>query len=335
MMRWLAAALCAMATMAKGQNSSCGPVRVTYDHAGFGNAFDVLFAAFHWARRCNSRIEIVGDEQDRLRRICERLTCAGANVVANHTCHPGCPPPLMTWKQTPSSAYVQTLGRYANPSVDASVFVPARSGAWLAPLRCRGPNSAARQAAGAAHPFPNAAHIRSIRYDFERPPATVAADKENRTHDSPTAGLAENSAAGWARLAKQAHGRGQRGGDVYIASDNAPARDALAHHLSARNVTACYVPRTPGHSSYHTARADDDQAMTDWWALANADAIIAAEIKCMGKTAESCTPLGQLFVGGSRRSPSASRRGRRFSSFSRTAHRLRQRKQGRLVWVSV
>ena len=102
----LAAVLCAMA---KGQNSSCGPVRVTYDHAGFGNAFDVLFAAFHWARRCNSRVEIVGDESDRLRRICDRLTCAGANVVANHTCHPGCPPPLMTWKQTPSSAYVLSL----------------------------------------------------------------------------------------------------------------------------------------------------------------------------------------------------------------------------------
>ena len=128
MRRLLAAALCAVA---KGQNSSCGPVRVTYDHAGFGNAFDVLFAAFHWARRCNSRVEIVGDESDRLRRICERLTCAGANVVANHTCHPGCPPPLMTWKQTPSSAYVQTLGRYANPTVDASVFAPARGGASL------------------------------------------------------------------------------------------------------------------------------------------------------------------------------------------------------------
>ena len=119
-------------------------------------------------------------------------------------------------------------------------------------------HAAARQAAGAAHPFPNAAHIRSIRYDFERPPATVAVDMENRTHDSPTAGLAENSAAGWARLAGQVQTRGQRGGDVYIASDNAPARNALAHHIVARNnVTACYVPRTPGHSSYHTARADD------------------------------------------------------------------------------
>ena len=131
MRRLLAAALCAMA---KGQNSSCGPVRVSYDHAGFGNAFDVLFVAFNWARRCNSRVEIVGDEQDRLRRICERLTCAGAGVVANGTCPPGCPAPLMTWKQTPSSAYVQTLGRYANPSVDASVFAPARSGAWFAPV---------------------------------------------------------------------------------------------------------------------------------------------------------------------------------------------------------
>ena len=334
MRRLLAAALCAMA---KGQNSSCSPVRASYDHAGFGNAFDVLFVAFHWARRCNSRVEIVGDESDRLRRICERLTCAGPSLVANHTCHPSCPPPLMTWKQTPSSAYIQTLGRYANPSVDSTVLAPARGGAWLAPLECRGPNSAARQAAGAAHPFPNAAHIRSIRYDFERPPETVAADMVNRTHDSPTAGLAENSAAGWARLAGQVQTRGQRGGDVYLASDNAPARNALAQHIAARNnVTACYVPRTPGHSSYHTARADDDQAMTDWWALANADAIIAADIKCMGKTAESCSALGQLFVGGSRRSPSASRRGRRFSSFSRTAHRLRPHgKQGRLVYVSV
>ena len=152
---------------------------------------------------------------DRLRRICERLTCVGASVVANGTdheggkascppgcpgprtsCPPGCPAPRITWKQTPSSAYVQTLGRDAQPSVDASVFVPARGGAWLAPLECRGPNAALRRAAGAAQPFPNAAHIRSIRYDFERPPETVAADMVNRTHDSPTAGLAENSAAG-------------------------------------------------------------------------------------------------------------------------------------------
>ena len=347
MRRLLAAALCAMA---KGQNSSCGPVRASYDHAGFGNAFDVLFVAFHWARRCNSRVEIVGDESDRLRRICERLTCAGANVVTNHTCHPGCPPPLMTWKQTPSSAYIETLEpsdstarrprsakRRSAAPVDASVFAPAREYAWLSPLECRGPNAAARRAAGAAQPFPNAVHIRSIRYDFERPPATVAADMENRAHDSPSAGLAEDSAAGWARLAGQVQTRGQRGGDVYLASDNAPARNALAHHIAARNnVTACYVPRTPGHSSYHTARADDDHAMTDWWALANADAIIAADIKCMGKKAESCAALGQLFVGGSRRSPSASRRGRRFSSFSRTAHRLRPHgKQGRLVYVSV
>ena len=47
MRRLLAAALCAVA---KGQNSSCGPVRVSYDHAGFGNAFDVLFVAFDWGR---------------------------------------------------------------------------------------------------------------------------------------------------------------------------------------------------------------------------------------------------------------------------------------------
>ncbi len=204
MRRLLAAALCAMA---KGQNSSCGPVRVSYDHAGFGNAFDVLFVAFNWARRCNSRVEIVGDEQDRLRRICERLTCAGAGVVANGTCPPGCPAPLMTWKHTPSSAYIQTLGRYNMPRFDSSVFVPARGGAWLAALTCVGPNAAKRAAAGATRPFTTAAHIRSIRYDFERPPATVAADKENRTHDSPS--LAEDSAAGWTRLAGQVQTRGQ------------------------------------------------------------------------------------------------------------------------------
>ena len=104
MRRLLAAALCAMV---KGQNSSCGPVRASYDHAGFGNAFDVLFVAFDWARRCDSRVEIVGDKLDRLRRICERLTCAGASAAADGTdqavCPPGCPAPLMTWKQTPSS----------------------------------------------------------------------------------------------------------------------------------------------------------------------------------------------------------------------------------------
>ena len=60
---------------------------------------------------------------------------------------------------------------------------------------------------------------------------------------------------------------------------------------------------------YYTARADDDHAMTYWWALANAEAIIAADLKCIGKTADSRTPLGQR------------RRGRRFSSFSRTARR--------------
>ena len=97
----------------------------------------------------------------------------------------------------------------------------------------------------------------------------------------------------------------------------------LAAALAGRNATSCYVPRTPGHSSYYTARADDDQAMTDWWALANAEAIIAADLKCIGKTADSCTPLGQR------------RRGRRFSSFSRTAHRLRLGKKGILVYVSV
>ena len=317
MRRLLAAALCAVA---KGQNSSCGPVRVSYDHAGFGNAFDVLFVAFDWARRCDSRVEIVGDESDRLRRICERLTCADAGVVANGTCPPGCPAPLMTWKHTPSSAYIQTLGRYNIPRFNSSVFVPANGGRWLAPLTCVGPNAAKRVAAGATRPFTTAAHIRSIRYDFERPPATVEADKENRTHDSPS--LAEDSAAGWARLAGQVQTRGQRGGDVYIASDNAPARNALAHHLASLNLTACYVPRTPGHSSYHTE--GDDHAMTDWWALANADAIIAADLKCAGKTAETCTPLGQR------------RRGRRFSSFPRTAHRLRPHgRRGRLVYVSV
>ena len=317
MRRLLAAALCAVA---KGQNSSCGPVRVSYDHAGFGNAFDVLFVAFDWARRCDSRVEIVGDESDRLRRICERLTCADAGVVANGTCPPGCPAPLMTWKHTPSSAYIQTLGRYNIPRFNSSVFVPANGGRWLAPLTCVGPNAAKRVAAGATRPFTTAAHIRSIRYDFERPPATVAADKENRTHEDSST---ENSAAGWARLAGQVQTRGQRGGDVYIASDNAPARNALAAALAGRNATSCYVPRTPGHSSYYTARADDDQAMTDWWALANAEAIIAADLKCMGKTADSCTPLGQR------------RRGRRFSSFSRTAHRLRLGKKGILVYVSV
>jgi len=113
----------------------------------------------------------------------------------------------------------------------------------------------------------------------------------------------------WAHLARRIHGLG----DVFIASDNAPARDELARLVAARNGTACYVPRTPGHSSYATSRANDDHALTDWWALAHARTIYMVGLGCWGPTANSC------------QFKRACEPHCRQSSFSGSAHKLHQR----------
>jgi hypothetical protein len=158
--------------------TACAPVPVVFERSGFGNAFDVLFAAYAWARSCGARVGVVSSETNRVRRICDRLTCAGATGLAPaagadpsyvftggapRACPPGCrgKPPRgkqLLWSRAP---------------VAAASFVPTRGGAWLAALACVGPNATARAAAGvsAARPFATAAHIRSARFDFERPPA--------------------------------------------------------------------------------------------------------------------------------------------------------------------
>ena len=168
----------------------------------------------------------------------------------------------------------------------------------------------------AARPFATAAHIRSARFDFERPPAVVARDRPQRlrregyfNESLPTNAHPRYDADGWAHLARRIHGLG----DVFIASDNAPARDELARLVAARNGTACYVPRTPGHSSYATSRANDDHALTDWWALAHARTIYMVGLGCWGPTANSC------------QFKRACEPHCRQSSFSGSAHKLHQR----------
>ena len=303
--------------------TACAPVPVVFERSGFGNAFDVLFAAYVWARSCGARVGVVSSETNRVRRICDRLTCAGATGLAPaagadpsyvftggapRACPPGCrgKPPRgkqLHWSRAP---------------VAAASFVPTRGGAWLVALACVGPNATARAAAGvsAARPFATAAHIRSARFDFERPPAAVARDRPQRlrregyfNESLPTNAHPRYDADGWAHLARRIHGLG----DVFIASDNAPARDELARLVAARNGTACYVPRTPGHSSYATSRANDDHALTDWWALAHARTIYMVGLGCWGPTANSC------------QFKRACEPHCRQSSFSGSAHKLHQR----------
>ena len=62
--------------------TACAPVPVVFERSGFGNAFDVLFAAYAWARSCGARVGVVSSETNRVRRICDRLTCAGATGLA-------------------------------------------------------------------------------------------------------------------------------------------------------------------------------------------------------------------------------------------------------------
>jgi hypothetical protein len=121
------------------------------------------------------------------------------------------------------------------------------------------------------------------------------------------------NASDWQFLAGAIH----KGGDVFIASDNAPARDELARRIAERGGTACYVGHDDlGHSSYHDSSADDDHAMTDWWTLSRVtDAIVMVSLPCAGKTAISCHYKRGCET---RRGPN----GCRASSFSITARKL-------------
>ena len=102
--------------------TACAPVPVVFERSGFGNAFDVLFAAYVWARSCGARVGVVSSETNRVRRICDRLTCAGATGLAPaagadpsyvftggapRSCPPGCrgkPPRGKQWSRAPVAA---------------------------------------------------------------------------------------------------------------------------------------------------------------------------------------------------------------------------------------
>ena len=165
------------AAMADGNASSkCEPFRVVSDHNGFGNAIFALYRAFAQARRCGTSVEILSNKEkhDRLSRICARLTCAGATIrdqgsfkwgedragllstslhLQENACPPGCR--LRGGKRI----------HVTRVPVDSAKFTPSNNGEWLAPLTCVGNGTSGK--------FATAAHIRSIRFDFEKSPKEV------------------------------------------------------------------------------------------------------------------------------------------------------------------
>ena len=246
--------------------SACAPLRLEPTNAGFGNAFQALFEGFKRAARCGATLQLVDGanrkEKSRYRRICDRLTCAGASFVPAKS-HPG-EALSVSFKNAllpvgcPAGCAKRRMPRETR--ILRPAFEAANGGRWLAPLTCVGPNAAKRAAAGATRPFTTAAHIRSVRYDFERPPKRLKKERRRAgSNISLDASAPSYSAAEWEWLATAI----DRRGDVFIASDNAPARDELVRRIAAHNRTACYVGRDQlGHSSYHHSSADDDHAMT-------------------------------------------------------------------------
>ena len=206
-------------------------------------------------------------------------------------------------------------------AVDASKFTPSNNGEWLAPLTCVGGDNTGK--------FTTAAHIRSIRFDFEKSPKEVLTrarthpdDRENDTMSSYMGrddGHMLYDVDEWRFLASHV-----MDDVVYIASDNAPARDELAMRIADLGGTACFVARTSGHSSWHYSDEADDHALTDWWYLAQARTIHQIDLRCRGRTAHSCQfnrkrcPRGSVKRGRN----NAGMGHCRGSSFSHAAHRL-------------
>jgi hypothetical protein len=310
----------------------CEPFRVVSDHNGFGNAIFALYRAFAQAQRCGTSVEILSNKakHDRLSRICARLTCDGAAIrdqgsfkwgedragllstslhLQENACPPGCR--LRGGKRI----------HVTRVPVDSAKFTPSNNGEWLAPLTCVGGNNTGK--------FTTAAHIRSIRFDFEKSPKEVLTrarthpdDRENDTMSSYMGrddGHMLYDVDEWRFLAKHVSD-----GNIYIASDNAPARDELAMRIAELGGTACFVARTSGHSSWHYGEEADDHALTDWWYLAQAQTIHQIDLRCRGRTAHSCQfnrkrcPRGSVKRGRN----NAGMGHCRGSSFSHAAHRL-------------
>jgi len=323
------------AAMADGNaTKQCEPFRIVSDHNGFGNAIFALYRAFAQAQRCGTSVEILSNKEkhDRLSRICARLTCEGATIKDQGS---------FRWGEDRAGLLSTSLGGQENACppgcglrggkrihvtrmpVDSAKFTPSNNGAWLAPLTCVGGDNTGK--------FTTAAHIRSIRFDFEKSPKEVLTrarthpdDRENDTMSSYKGrddGHMLYDVDEWRFLANHI-----RDGvnNIYIASDNAPARDELAMRIADGGGTACFVNRASGHSSWHYGEEADDHALTDWWHLAQAQTIHQIDLRCRGRTAHSCQfnrkrcPRGSVKRGRNNAGSSHCRG----SSFSHAAHRL-------------
>ena len=175
------------AAMADGNATKCEPFRIVSDHNGFGNAIFALYRAFAQASRCGTTVEILSNKEkhDRLSRICARLTCEGATVKdqgsfrwgedragllstflrkgQENACPPGCR--LRGGKRV----------HITKVQVDSAKFTPSNNGTWLAPLTCIGGDNTGK--------FTTAAHIRSIRFDFEKSPKEVMTRTRQKPED--------------------------------------------------------------------------------------------------------------------------------------------------------
>ena len=236
--------------------SKCEPFRVVSDHNGFGNAIFALYRAFAQAQRCGTSVEILSNKakHDRLSRICARLTCEGAAIRdqgsfkwGEDPSRPALDLPPFARERLPAGLPVAGGKRIhvTRVAVDASKFTPSNNGEWLAPLTVvimLFPSGK----------FATAAHIRSIRFDFEKvaeggPDARARTHPDDRENDTMSSYMGRDDGHmlydvdEWRFLASHV-----MDDVVYIASDNAPARDELAMRIADLGGTACFVAQSVG-----------------------------------------------------------------------------------------
>jgi len=342
----------------------CKPFRMKPQLHGFGNVLSDLAVAYSHATRCglpglaliesdeepeaDARLKSIlgpdarrqGFAPDRFRRVCERLGCKDAKLV--HA-PPGFNP---TTKGTPGVPLrppecPEDCVRGKKQFDWRTALKPVDKGAWLINYTCAGPNLEGRRG-GDRRPFEVAVHVRSLRFDFERPPASIERDRGLRfeavqtnpklrgkisrgrrvdpnrlfNDSAPVREFSRYKVSSWRRLAKRI--LADRPAAVYVASDNEPVRDELVARIVERDGTACWVPATPTHSTFHASAADDDYVLSDWWRLAKATKeIFMVPLDCLGKTSNTCQYTGE---------PSA-RGSKGLSTFSYSAFQFRGRRR--------
>ena len=162
--------------------TACAPVPVVFERSGFGNAFDVLFAAHAWARSCGR-----GSASCPVRRTAsgESATASRARARRASRRPPAPTPPTSSpaARRGPVRPAAAARPRAANNGAGRPSPPPLRSharGRVAGGPRVRRPERDGARGRGRLRP-----RVRSRRrappgpLDFERPPAVVARDRPN------------------------------------------------------------------------------------------------------------------------------------------------------------